>query len=115
MSAKVKCLTVVDEISRQGLAIRVRRNLTATDVTRILEELFRQHSRPICIRSDNGPKLVSRHLQNWLRKKHVDTHYIDDLHGYFRKYGVSEATIYAWRKRYRDLTSSSIAVPTARY
>jgi transposase InsO family protein len=74
---QLKCLTVVDEFSRQGLAIRVGRSLTATDVTRILDDLFREHGRPACIRSDNGPELVSRHVQNWLREKHVDTHYID--------------------------------------
>jgi transposase InsO family protein len=74
---QLKCLTVVDEFSRQGLEIRVGRSLTATDVTSILDELFRQHGRPACIRSDNGPELVSRHVQNWLREKHVDTHYID--------------------------------------
>ena len=52
-------------------------DLTPTDVTGILDERFRQHGRPACIRSDNGPELVSRHVQNWLREKHVDTHYID--------------------------------------
>jgi transposase InsO family protein len=74
---QLKCLTVVDEFSRQGLAIRLGRSLTATDVTRILDELFREHGRPVCLRSDNGPELVSRHVQNWLKGKHVDTHYIE--------------------------------------
>ena len=74
---QLKCLTVVDEFSRQGLEIRVGRSLTATDVTGVLDELFRQHGRPACIRSDNGPELVSRHVQNWLGNKHVSTHYID--------------------------------------
>jgi transposase InsO family protein len=74
---QLKCLTVVDEFARQGLAIRIGRSLTASDITRILEELFREHGRPVCIRSDNGPELVSRHVQNWLKAKHVDTHYID--------------------------------------
>lgn len=74
---QLKCLTVVDEFARQGLAIRLGRSLTASDVTRILEELFREHGRPACIRSDNGPELVSKHVQNWLRAKRVDTHYIE--------------------------------------
>ena len=74
---QLKCLTVVDEFARLGLAIPVGRSLTATDVTRILDELFRQYGRPVCIRSDNGPELVSRHVQKWLKEKHVNTHYID--------------------------------------
>jgi len=76
-SRQLKCLTVVDEFTRQGLTIRLGRSLTAHDITRILEELFREHGRPVCIRSDNGPELVSKHVQKWLKEKHVDTHYID--------------------------------------
>lgn len=74
---QLKCLTVVDEFTRQGLAIRIGRSLTAGDVIRILEELFREHGRPACLRSDNGPELVSAAVQKWLKEKHVDTHYID--------------------------------------
>ena len=74
---QLKCLTAVDEFSRLGLAIQLGRSLTAHDVTRILDELFRQHGSPVCIRSDNGPELVSKHVQKWLKEKNVDTHYID--------------------------------------
>ena len=74
---QLKCLTVVDEFTRQGFEITVGRSLTASDVIRVLEGLFRQHGRPVCIRSDNGPELVSSTVQKWLREKHVDTHYID--------------------------------------
>lgn len=74
---KLKCLTVINEFTRQGLAIRVGQSPTAIDVTHILDALFRQNGRPVYIRSDNGPALVLQHVQNWLRTKHVDTHYID--------------------------------------
>lgn len=74
---QLKCLTVVDEFTRQGLAIQVGRSLTACDVMRILEELFQAHGRPQCLRSDNGPELVSAAVQTWLKDKYVDTHYID--------------------------------------
>lgn len=74
---QLKCLTVVDEFARLGLTIRIGRSLTSCDVTRILDELFRQHGRPACIRSDNGPELVSRHVQKWLKEKRVKTHYIE--------------------------------------
>ncbi len=74
---RLKCLTVVDEFTRQGLAIRIGRSLTATDVVQILDELFHQHGRPACIRSDNGPELVATAVQQWLEDHDVDTHYID--------------------------------------
>lgn len=74
---QLKCLTVVDEFTRQGLAVRTGRSLTAGDVTRILDELFRQHGRPVCLRSDNGPELVAKSVQRWLQDRQVDTHYID--------------------------------------
>lgn len=74
---QLKCLTVVDEFTRQGLAIDVGRSLTASDMIRSLERLFQEYGRPACLRSDNGPELVSAAVQTWLKDKHVDTHYID--------------------------------------
>lgn len=74
---QLKCLTVVDEFTRQGLAIEVARSLTAGDVIRTLERLFQAHGQPGCLRSDNGPELVAASVQKWLKAHHVDTHYID--------------------------------------
>jgi len=74
---RLKCLTVVDEFTRQGLTIEAARSLPAGGVVRILEGLFQEHGRPVCIRSDNGPELVATAVQTWLKDRHVDTHYID--------------------------------------
>jgi transposase InsO family protein len=73
---QVKCLTVVDEFTREGLAIEVARNLTAGDVVATLTRLFQAYGQPACLRSDNGPELVSGVVQTWLKEQHVDTHYI---------------------------------------
>jgi transposase InsO family protein len=70
-------MTVVDEFTRQGFEITVGCSLTASDIIRILDKLFAEHGRPVCLRSDNGPEMVSRAVQRWLKKKHVDTHYFD--------------------------------------
>ena len=70
-------MTVVDEFTRQGFEIAVGRSLTASDVIRVLDSLFDEHGRPACLRSDNGPEMVSTAVQQWLKEKHVDTHYID--------------------------------------
>ena len=73
----LKCMTVVDEFTRQGFEITVGRSLTAGDVIRVLDKLFYEHGRPACLRSDNGPEMVSSAVQKWLQEMHVDTHYID--------------------------------------
>jgi len=73
----LKCMTVVDEFTRQGFDIHVGRSITGHDVIRILEKLFRQHGRPACLRSDNGPEFIASAVQKWLKKMHVKTHYIE--------------------------------------
>lgn len=73
---KIKCLTVVDEFTREGLTIETARSLTSGDVIRVLEQLFKVHGKPLSLRSDNGPELVSSAVQKWLKEKHVSTHYI---------------------------------------
>ena len=60
----LKCLTVVDEFTRQGLDIRLGRSITANDVIRILDELFQRHGRPVCLRSDNV-LFASRFSGSW--------------------------------------------------
>ena len=52
-------------------------SLTARGVIDVLEKLFLVHGRPACLRSDNGPEMVSSAVQKWLKGKHVDTHDID--------------------------------------
>ncbi|MCH9671550.1 MAG: IS3 family transposase [Gammaproteobacteria bacterium] len=73
---RLKCLTVLDEFTRQGLAVDIARSLTARDVVATLARLFAVHGRPQCIRSDNGPELVANAVQKWLGDQHVGTHYI---------------------------------------
>jgi putative transposase len=91
---RLKCLTVVDEFTRRGLTIEVGRSLTARDVKRVLEGLFHTHGRPACIRSDNGPELVSTQLQAWLKAEHVDTHYIEPGSPWQNAYGESFNSIF---------------------
>ena len=55
-------LCIIDEFSRESLAIRVARKLKATDVIEALRELFVSRGIPAHIRSDNGPEFVARHF-----------------------------------------------------
>lgn len=73
----LKCLTIVDEFTREGLAIRCGRSLTAPEVLRTLEGLIRRYGRPLCLRSDNGPEFIACRVRNWLKERRIGTHYID--------------------------------------
>jgi putative transposase len=73
----LKSLTIVDEFTREGLAIRCARSLTATDVVQTLKKLIRRHGRPLCLRSDNGPQFIAETVRKWLEEHDIGTHYID--------------------------------------
>ncbi len=55
---KVRMLNVIDEFTRECLAIRVSRRLNATDVVDVLSDLFILRGVPGHIRSDNGPEFI---------------------------------------------------------
>ena len=73
----LKCLTVMDEYTREGIEIHCARSITSGTVKRILETLFLKYGAPECLRSDNGPELIAKELKKWLEEKNVGTHYID--------------------------------------
>ena len=58
-------LYVIDEFTRESLAMRVARKLKATDVKDVLADLFILHGIPAHIRSDNGPEFAGRMLDQW--------------------------------------------------
>jgi len=59
----LKLLTIVDEYTRECLAIAVRRRLRSQDVQEVLAELFLLRGCPTHIRSDNGPEFIARMLR----------------------------------------------------
>ena len=70
-------LTVIDEFTRQSLAIVVARKLRSDDVLHCLTDLFVAHGTPEHIRSDNGPEFVARNVRGWLGRIGVTTLYIE--------------------------------------
>jgi transposase InsO family protein len=62
----LRLLTVVDEYTRQCLAIKVGRHLRADDVLQCLTELFVAHGVPAHLRADNGPEFTNRAVRTWL-------------------------------------------------
>ncbi len=72
-----RMLCVIDEYTRECLAIRVERRLNSRDVLDVLGELFVAHGPPEHIRSDNGPEFVATALRDWLERIGVKTLYIE--------------------------------------
>ena len=73
----VKILVVVDEYSRECLALVVARRLRSTDVLETLAELFMTHGVPAHIRSDNGPEFTAALVRRWLAALAVQTLFIE--------------------------------------
>ena len=70
-------LTVVDEYTRECLAIRVERKLSSTQVLETLTELFLRRGLPAHIRSDNGPEFCAEAVKRWLKRLEVKTLFIE--------------------------------------
>jgi putative transposase len=62
----LRMLTMIDEYTRESLAIRVGRRLNSYDVIDTLAEVMVEHGVPEHIRSDNGPEFVARRVRKWL-------------------------------------------------
>ena len=63
---KFRTLNVVDEFTRECLAIRVARQLKAADVIDVLADLFVARGTPAYIRSDNGPEFAATAVKGWI-------------------------------------------------
>jgi putative transposase len=70
-------LTVIDEYSRESLAIVVARKITSDDLLHCLTDLFVKHGPPEHIRSDNGPEFTAQVVRNWLERIGVKTLFIE--------------------------------------
>jgi len=68
---------VVDESTRERLAIRAARKLKATDVIDVLSDLFIPRGVPGHLRSDNGPEFVAKDVQAWITAVGAKAAYIE--------------------------------------
>ena len=73
----VKLLTVLDEYTRECLAIVVARRLRSDDVLHCLTGLFTRYGPPEHLRSDNGPEFTAKVVRRWLRRVGVRTLFIE--------------------------------------
>jgi transposase InsO family protein len=74
---RLRFLNVVDEYTRESLAIECSRSQNWGKVKQTLQKLFALYGVPQFIRSNNGPELIAHKLQEWLREMNVQTAYIE--------------------------------------
>jgi len=73
----LRILVLMDEYTRECLALRVERRLNSLEVIDTLAEVMLRRGIPEHIRSDNGPEFIARELQKWLAKVGTRTLYIE--------------------------------------
>jgi transposase InsO family protein len=73
----LRMLTIVDEFTRECLAIDVERRLGSEDVLERLTDLFVRRGPPAYIRSDNGAEFTANAVRGWLTRLGVQTLYIE--------------------------------------
>jgi putative transposase len=73
----IKWLSIVDEFTRECLALEVNRKMTAVEVIDVLRELSAIRGLPEHIRCDNGPEFIAEAIRTWLTASKVQTLYIE--------------------------------------
>jgi transposase InsO family protein len=92
---QIRILNVVDEFSRELLAVRVGRSITSQEVIEVLEYLSLKRGMAAYIRSDNGPEFIAGAIKEWLSKHGIrsifinpgspwENSYIESFHGKLR-------------------------------
>lgn len=125
---KFRILNVIDEFTRECLAVKVARRLTHRDVLEVLNDLFIQRKVPVHIRSDNGSEFTAKRVRRWLDKLAIrplfiepaspwENGYIESFNGKMRDellngeifYSLKEAQVLIemWRKHYNTVRPHS--------
>lgn len=74
---RLKLLTLMDEFTREGLAIRVGRSFKATQVKEVLAEVGAKHGFPQFMRSDNGSEFIAGIIKEFLAENNIKAAYIE--------------------------------------
>jgi len=121
---QLKCLTLIDEFTRECLAIDVAGSIRSRRVIEVLARLISVHGAPTHLRSDNGPEFVSQAILEWLASESIGTAHIDpgkpwqngadeSFNGklrdeclsmeWFRTRAEAKAVIESWRRHYNQV------------
>ena len=74
---RLKLVNIVEEHTREALAMRVGRTCTADDLVEVLAGLVAERGAPEQLRMDNGPELIAWALRDWCRLSGAQTSYIE--------------------------------------
>jgi putative transposase len=129
---KLRLMTLIDEFSRECLAIRVARKINGLGVLETMAKVMMVRGVPEHIRSDNGPEMTSKAVRNWLANVGAQTLYIEPgspwENGYcesfnsklrdellngeiFHSLREAQVLIEQWRNHYNTLRPHSALVP----
>jgi len=118
-----RTLNIIDDFSRECVAIEVDTSLGGARVVRVLERLAEQRGLPESIVMDNGPEFTSKALDTWAHAVGVKLHfirpgkptenaYVESFNGRFREECLNEnwftnlldarTTIETWRRHYNE-------------
>ena len=93
---RLKWLPILDEHTRECLALEVESSITAADVVRILEGIVDERGAPEFIRSDNGPEFIAKAVKTWIAERGMKTLYIEPGSPWENPYSES------FNSRFRD-------------
>ena len=74
---QLKCFTITDECTKEGLAFEVDGRIRSGRVIEVLSRLVSERGAPVVLRSDNGPEFVSRALLKWIVEHGIEIALID--------------------------------------
>jgi putative transposase len=119
----LKCLTIVDDATREAVAVVPARAIGGLFVTRVLDDLARTRGLPRVLRTDNGLELCGRAMRTWAQTRNVTLRliepgkptqnaFIESFNGRFRDECLNEhwftglahaqVVIEAWRREYNE-------------
>jgi putative transposase len=125
---RFRALTLVENYSRECLAIRAAQKLQGADVAEVLDEIVDKRGKPDRIFLDNGPEFISKDLDLWAYQadvkldfsrpgKPTDNAYIESFNGSFRDECLNmnwflsmedaRSKIESWRKEYNEFRPHS--------
>ncbi|PJK12775.1 IS3 family transposase, partial [Lysobacteraceae bacterium NML120232] len=135
---RLKCLTVVDDFTRECVQVATDHGISSAYVVRLLDEAARARGYPVAVRTDNGPEFTSRAFLAWTQRhgirhlriapgKPMQNGYIESFNGKFRDECLNEhwftslqqarQIIALWRCDYNEVRphSSCGRIPPARF
>ena len=110
----LRILNVVDEFTRVCVGVHVGYSIGATEVRRVLEQIFDRYGRPQMIRSDNGREFIATSLLTWLRDQGVEPIQVQKAspqqNGYIERFNGSMRDELLNREVFHSMTEARVVI-----